>query len=63
MSNTRIARRMWLWINQDGSRWKVAKTDEGFWFCPVGSGGKRRGSWEAGFPPGLEDFTPWLKHR
>jgi len=61
MSNTRIAKRMWLWINRDGSRWKLAKTDEGFWFCPVGSGGKRRGPWEAGFPPGLDDIPPWHK--
>jgi len=61
MSKSRTAKRIWLWINKDSQRWQIAQTDEGFCFCPVGSGGKRRGSWQSGFPPGLEDFPTWLE--
>jgi hypothetical protein len=61
MSQRQIAQRIWIWFNKEGNRWKLAKTDDGFWYCPIGPGGKRRGPWEPGFPPGLEDGPKWLK--
>lgn len=56
MSEPQVARRIWVWVSEDGNRWKIAKTDDGFWHCSIGLGGKRRGPWEPGFPPGLEDL-------
>lgn len=62
MGTHQVASRIWVWFYQDGTRWKIAKTEEGFWYCPIGPGGKRLGPWEPGFPPGLDNLPQWLKH-
>jgi hypothetical protein len=43
----------WMWLSADGTRWRIHHTTDGIWSCPIGTGGKRVGSWEPGLPSSL----------
>jgi len=43
----------WIWLSADGARWRINRTADGVWSCPIGTGGKRVGSWEPGLPSSL----------
>ena len=61
MSKQTKTLRVWVWFSGDGTRWQVAKTEDGYWHCALGLGGKRLASWEPGFPPGLGPLPEWFE--
>ncbi len=43
----------WIWLSADGARWRINHSADGIWSCPIGTGGKRVGSWKPGVPASL----------